>query len=64
MAAVQPIIFTDMDGSLLDHDTYSHAVADELLAWLRNKQILVIPAKERIQLMVLIKQCVEIINCS
>ena len=47
MAAVQPIIFTDMDGSLLDHDTYSHAVADELLIWLRNKQIPIIPVTSK-----------------
>ncbi|MDW3094264.1 MAG: HAD-IIB family hydrolase [Gammaproteobacteria bacterium] len=47
MKPVQPIIFTDMDGSLLDHDSYSHADADELLAWLRNKQIPVIPVTSK-----------------
>jgi mannosyl-3-phosphoglycerate phosphatase family protein len=58
MAAVQPIIFTDMDGSLLDHDTYSHAAADELLAWLRNKQIPVIPvtSKTRAEVLLLREQ--------
>jgi hydroxymethylpyrimidine pyrophosphatase-like HAD family hydrolase len=50
MADVQPIIFTDMDGSFLDHDTYSHVTADEMLAWLRNKHILTIPAQAGIQL--------------
>lgn len=58
MAAVQPIIFTDMDGSLLDHDTYSHAEADELLVWLGNKQIPVIPvtSKTRAEVLVLREQ--------
>ena len=36
-----------MDGSLLDHDTYSHADADDLLDWLRNKQIPVIPCTSK-----------------
>lgn len=47
-----------MDGSLLDHDTYSHADADELLAWLRNKQIPVIPvtSKTRAEVLVLREQ--------
>ena len=47
MMPVKPIIFSDMDGSLLDHDNYSHADADELLAWLRNKQIPVIPVTSK-----------------
>lgn len=47
MAVIQPIIFTDMDGSLLDHDTYSHAEADELLEWLSDKQIPVVPATSK-----------------
>ena len=47
MTSVQPIIFTDMDGSLLDHDTYSHADADEMLDRLRNKQIPVIPCTSK-----------------
>ena len=47
-----------MDGSLLDHDTYSHVDADELLAWLRNKQIPVIPvtSKTRAEVLVLREQ--------
>ena len=55
MAPTQLIIFTDMDGSLLDHDTYSHQPADELLAWLRNNQIPVIPctSKTRAEMLVL-----------
>ncbi len=47
MAVIQPIIFTDMDGSLLDHDTYSHAEADELLEWLGDKKIPVVPATSK-----------------
>lgn len=47
VSPVQPIIFTDMDGSLLDHHTYSHSDADELLAWLSNKQIPVIPVTSK-----------------
>lgn len=41
------LIFTDMDGSLLDHYDYSHADADELLAELEAKQIPVIPATSK-----------------
>jgi len=36
------IIFTDLDGSLLDHDSYSHKAADELLTELQQKKIPVI----------------------
>ncbi len=49
MAPIQLIIFTDMDGSLLDHQTYSHMEANDLLAWLRNKQIPVIPCTSKTQ---------------
>tara|TARA_R110002049_G_scaffold152106_3_gene316003 strand:- start:21301 stop:22179 length:879 start_codon:yes stop_codon:yes gene_type:complete len=58
MTAIQPVIFTDMDGSLLDHATYSHAEADELLDWLRSRQIPVIPvtSKTRAEVLVLRKQ--------
>lgn len=47
-----------MDGSLLDHDTYSHADADELLAWLRSNQVPVIPvtSKTRTEVLVLREQ--------
>ncbi len=41
------LIFTDMDGSLLDHHNYSHADADALLAELEVKQIPVIPATSK-----------------
>ena len=44
---VQVVIFTDMDGSLLDHDSYSHAEADDCLHWLRNKHIPVIPCTSK-----------------
>lgn len=36
------IIFTDLDGSLLDHDSYSHKAADGLLGELEQDQIPVI----------------------
>lgn len=49
MAPIQLIIFTDMDGSLLDHKTYSHMEANDLLTWLRNKQIPVIPCTSKTQ---------------
>lgn len=41
------LIFTDLDGSLLDHHDYSHAVADELLAELEALRIPVIPATSK-----------------
>ncbi|WP_416305362.1 HAD-IIB family hydrolase [Neptunicella sp. SCSIO 80796] len=37
------VIFTDLDGSLLDHDTYSHSAADQTLAKLHQLNIPVIP---------------------
>jgi len=36
------IVFTDLDGSLLDHDSYSHQAADELLGVLEQDQIPVV----------------------
>jgi mannosyl-3-phosphoglycerate phosphatase len=36
------IVFTDLDGSLLDHDSYSHAAADGLLEELERDQVPVI----------------------
>ncbi len=41
------IIFTDMDGTLLDHHTYSHAAADSLLASLNQQSIPVIPTTSK-----------------
>lgn len=38
----QWLIFTDLDGSLLDHDSYSHSPADELLEKLEGDQVPVI----------------------
>ena len=48
-----PIIFTDLDGTLLDHHTYSHAAADSLLLDLQAASIPVIPvtSKTRAELM-------------
>lgn len=37
------IIFTDLDGSLLDHDTYSHRAADSTLAKLHQMNVPVVP---------------------
>lgn len=47
-----------MDGSLLDHSTYSHAPADSLLQWLRKNQIPVIPctSKTRAEMVILRRQ--------
>lgn len=36
------IIFTDLDGSLLDHDNYSHKAADDLLCELESNHVPVI----------------------
>ncbi len=47
MAFVQIIIFTDMDGSLLDHYTYSHDEANQLLGWLNARKIPVIPCTSK-----------------
>ena len=41
------IIFSDLDGSLLDHDTYSHAAADKLLSSLDSQNIPVIPSTSK-----------------
>lgn len=43
----QTVIFTDMDGTLLDHHTYSHEAADALLASLDERQIPVIPTTSK-----------------
>jgi mannosyl-3-phosphoglycerate phosphatase family protein len=49
------LIFTDLDGSLLDHNTYSFAPAAELLLELEQQQIPVIPvtSKTRAEVMAL-----------
>lgn len=41
------LIFTDMDGSLLDHHDYNHAAADTLLAELETRDVPVIPATSK-----------------
>ena len=33
------VVFTDLDATLLDHETYSYAAADEALGWLREQHI-------------------------
>jgi mannosyl-3-phosphoglycerate phosphatase family protein len=49
------VIYTDLDGSLLDHDSYSHAAADSLLDELAEQGVPVIPvsSKTRAELLVL-----------
>ena len=49
------VIYTDLDGSLLDHDSYSHAEADALLAELERQGVPVIPvsSKTRAELLAL-----------
>ncbi len=47
MALAPIIIFTDMDGSLLDHYTYSHEEASRLLNWLSANHIPVIPCTSK-----------------
>ncbi|GAA6183653.1 MULTISPECIES: HAD-IIB family hydrolase [Alteromonadaceae] len=39
----QFVIFTDMDGTLLDHHSYSHEAAKKMLAFLKKNNIPVIP---------------------
>jgi len=41
------VIYTDLDGSLLDHDSYSHAAADALLAELEVHGVPVIIASSK-----------------
>lgn len=43
----QVLIFSDLDGTLLDHDTYSHAAADDLLIKLKSVGIPVIPTTSK-----------------
>jgi mannosyl-3-phosphoglycerate phosphatase family protein len=50
-----PVIFTDLDGTLLDHEDYSFAAAESMLVRLAANQINVIPntSKTRAEVMVL-----------
>ena len=41
------LIYTDMDGTLLDHDTYRHDPVDPLLEVLASKAIPVIPCTSK-----------------
>ncbi|MDX1344786.1 MAG: HAD-IIB family hydrolase [Sedimenticolaceae bacterium] len=43
----QIVIYTDLDGSLLDHHDYSHAVADALLDELEKKGVPVVPVSSK-----------------
>ncbi len=43
----QLLVFSDMDGTLLDHDTYSYAPALNMLDILRSKHIPVIPTTSK-----------------
>lgn len=44
---ISKVIYTDLDGSLLDHETYSHAPADELLTRLEQEGIPVVPCTSK-----------------
>lgn len=47
---VYPLIFTDLDGTLLDHESYDAAPADEMIRSLREKEIAdVIPITSKTQ---------------
>jgi len=41
------VIYTDLDGSLLDHDDYSHAAADPLLQELEQSGVPVVPCTSK-----------------
>lgn len=47
--APQLLIFTDLDGSLLDHHNYRHDEADELLTRLESQAVPVIPVSSKTQ---------------
>ena len=47
MSNTKLLIFTDLDGSLLDHDNYSHAPADELLHAIDTNNIPLIPVSSK-----------------
>jgi len=44
---IEKVIYTDLDGSLLDHDTYSHEPVDGLLAELEKEGIPVVPCTSK-----------------
>lgn len=48
-SAAQLLIFTDLDGSLLDHHNYRHDEADELLNRLEQQSVPVIPVSSKTQ---------------
>lgn len=54
-AGSQPIIFTDLDGTLLDHDTYSYAAASPALAEIsaRGFPLVLVSSKTRAELLAL-----------
>lgn len=47
MTGIQLLVFSDLDGTLLDHHSYSHAPADNLLAKLSLLNIPVIPCTSK-----------------
>ncbi|MFY0640645.1 MAG: HAD-IIB family hydrolase [Bermanella sp.] len=46
---INALIFTDLDGSLLDHHSYSHQAADIALTYLQENSIPVIPCSSKTQ---------------
>ena len=46
---IKALIFTDLDGSLLDHNSYSHQAADICLHYLEQNSIAVIPCSSKTQ---------------
>jgi mannosyl-3-phosphoglycerate phosphatase family protein len=47
MVSKQLLVYTDLDGSLLDHHDYSHEAADTMLAELERMHVPVIPATSK-----------------
>lgn len=47
--SINTLIFTDLDGSLLDHHSYSHQAADKTLTYLEQNSIAVIPCSSKTQ---------------
>lgn len=47
--SIPTLIFTDLDGSLLDHHSYSHMAADSTLKYLQQNKIPVIPCSSKTQ---------------
>lgn len=48
--SINTLIFTDLDGSLLDHHSYSHQAAEPALIYLEQNLIPVIPCSSKTQL--------------